>query len=122
MTRRRRRRKPRIWLRRVLLAIAAIPALYLLAALVGSLVPVNRGWSEPDEGITIYLASNGIHADLILPAEAQGLDWRPLLPEQRFRRARRPMPNGSRSARASGGSISKRRAGATSSPGRSGRR
>ena len=30
--------------------LAAIPALYLLAALVGSLVPVNRGWSEPDAG------------------------------------------------------------------------
>ena len=71
-------------LRRVLLAILAIPALYLLAALVGSLVPVNRGWTEPDAGITIYLANNGVHADLILPMRAQGLDWEPLLPLQHF--------------------------------------
>ena len=61
-----------------------MPALYLLAALVGSLVPVNRGWTEPDEGITIYLADNGIHADLIMPAAAHGLDWRPLLPKRDF--------------------------------------
>jgi uncharacterized protein (TIGR02117 family) len=72
--------------RRIALALAAIPALYLLAALLGSLVPVNRGWSEPESGVTIYLANNGVHADLILPAQAEGLDWRPLLPKRDFAR------------------------------------
>jgi uncharacterized protein (TIGR02117 family) len=69
------------------LAVAAVPALYLLAALLGSLIAVHRGWTEPGEeggAITIYLADNGIHADLILPAVAQGLDWRPLLPKRDF--------------------------------------
>jgi uncharacterized protein (TIGR02117 family) len=70
--------------RRLLLALAAIPALYLLAALVGSLVPVNRGWVEPDEGVTIYVANNGVHADLVLPARAQGLDWRTVVPKSDF--------------------------------------
>jgi len=83
MARRRRRKKSHI-IRRVLLAIAAIPALYLFAALIGTLIPVNRGWSEADHGTTAYLVSNGVHADLILPAEAQGLDWRPLLPLKDF--------------------------------------
>ena len=88
MARRKRKRiGPRLRLaRRVALAFAAIPALYLLAALAGSLLPVNRNWSEPDEGVTIYLANNGVHADLILPARAQGLDWRPLLPKRHFAR------------------------------------
>lgn len=58
--------------------------LYLVAALIGSFIPVNRTWSEADEGITVYLRSNGVHVDLILPASAQGLDWRPLLPESDF--------------------------------------
>ena len=71
-------------IRRVGLALLAIPALYLLAALFGSLIPVNAGWTEPDRGTTVYVASNGVHADLILPAEAQGLDWRPLLPAHDF--------------------------------------
>ena len=71
-------------IRRLWLALAAVPALYLLAALVGSLASVNRDWREPGQGVTIYLANNGVHADLILPAEAQGLDWRPLLPKRHF--------------------------------------
>ena len=83
MPRHRRRRKSN-WPRLIALALIAIPALYLLAALIGSLVPVNRDWTEAEQGTTIYLVSNGIHADLILPAEAQGLNWRPLLPLNDF--------------------------------------
>jgi len=83
---RRKGRKSKVG-RRVALALAAIPALYLLAALIGSLAPANRAWAEPERGVTIYLANNGVHADLILPADAQGLDWRPLLPKRDFRAA-----------------------------------
>ena len=85
MARRRRKSKDMMRVvRRALLALAAVPALYLVAALVGSLVPVNRGWHEADRGITVYLADNGIHADLILPAAAEGLDWHPLVPQRDF--------------------------------------
>jgi uncharacterized protein (TIGR02117 family) len=78
MRRRRRSRKLR-WPARIASAILAVPLLYILAALIGGLIPVNSDWQEPDRGITIYLANNGVHADLVLPANAQGLDWRPLL-------------------------------------------
>ena len=80
----RRRRKTKRWMRWAALGLAAVPALYLLAALLGSLIPVNRGWQEPERGITVYLADNGIHADIIMPAVAEGLDWRPLLPGRDF--------------------------------------
>jgi uncharacterized protein (TIGR02117 family) len=85
----RRRRKSKRWVRRLVLAVAALPGLYLLAALLGSLIPVNRGWQEPDKGVTIYLADNGVHADIIMPAVAEGLDWRPLLPKRDFAAAPR---------------------------------
>ena len=62
------------------LGLLIIPALYLLAALIGSLIPINAGWREPNQGITIYLADNGTHADLLLPVRAAGLDWAPLIP------------------------------------------
>jgi uncharacterized protein (TIGR02117 family) len=83
MKRRSRRRKSS-WFKRIAIALLAIPGIYLLAALIGSLIPVNSGWSEPRQGITIYVADNGVHADLVLPANAQGLDWRPLVPRADF--------------------------------------
>jgi uncharacterized protein (TIGR02117 family) len=56
----------------------------MAAALIGSFVPVNRDWTEPDGGITVYLADNGIHTDIIMPVKAEGLDWTPLLPRSDF--------------------------------------
>ena len=79
-----RRRRKFTWPKRIAPALLAIPALYLLAALIGSLITVNSAWAETDQGVTVYIADNGVHADLILPAEAQGLNWRPLVPETDF--------------------------------------
>ena len=83
MAKRRRRRKSS-WRRRFALAVAAVPILYLAAALIGSLLPVNISWTEPDEGITIFIANNGIHSDIVMPAKAQGLDWSPYVPKSDF--------------------------------------
>jgi uncharacterized protein (TIGR02117 family) len=84
VARRRRKPKGKQWLGWLARAILSIPALYLLAALVGSLVPVNRGWTEPEAGTTIYLADNGIHVDIVMPAAAQGLDWAKLFQARDF--------------------------------------
>jgi uncharacterized protein (TIGR02117 family) len=86
MARRRRKGKSGKWVGRLLTALLALPALYLAAALIGSLVPVNSRWKEPDGGTTVYLADNGIHVDIIMPVNAQGLDWRPLFPRRDFER------------------------------------
>jgi len=64
----------------VLVALLALPTLFLLAALAGSLLPLNRAWEEPANGTTIYLSSNGIHVDIVMPAQAEGLDWSAVLP------------------------------------------
>jgi len=84
LARRRKKGKAGKGVGRLLTVLLAVPALYLAAALVGSLVPVNRGWTEPDHGIPIYLADNGIHADIIMPVKAEGLDWSPLIPAHDF--------------------------------------
>ncbi|HEV2594444.1 MAG TPA: TIGR02117 family protein [Sphingomicrobium sp.] len=75
MARRRRKGKPGKWVGRLLTVFLAMPALYLIGALVGSTIPVNPRWTEPGDGTTIYIADNGIHADVILPVRAEGLDW-----------------------------------------------
>jgi uncharacterized protein (TIGR02117 family) len=87
MARRRRKSEARKWVARAFGLLLAVPALYLVAALIGSLVPVNRGWTEPAEGVTVYLASNGIHADIVMPVTAQGLDWGRIVPKSDMTRS-----------------------------------
>jgi uncharacterized protein (TIGR02117 family) len=84
VARARRKSKAGRWVGRALTVILAFPALYLTAALAGSLAPVNRVWTEPADGITVYVANNGIHADVIMPVKAQGVDWAPLIPKGDF--------------------------------------
>src|SRR3712207_6448925 len=85
VARRRRKRLEPPSLRAALVLLLAAPvALYLVAALLGSLIPVNRGWAEPRQGITVYLANNGIHADIMMPVRAAGLDWEPMVPRRHF--------------------------------------
>jgi uncharacterized protein (TIGR02117 family) len=84
VVRRRRKGKASKWVRRFITVLLALPALYLAAALLGSLIPVNRGWTEPDEGTTIYLIDNGIHVDIVMPVGAEGLDWRAFIPPSDF--------------------------------------
>jgi len=53
---------------------------YLAAAVIGGML--TRGGAEtagPDE-VDIYLRTNGVHADLVLPVAALDVDWRRRLP------------------------------------------
>lgn len=84
MARRRRKGKAGKRVGRAITFLLALPAIYLTAALIGSLIPVNRSWSEPGQGTTIYLADNGVHADIIMPVRADGLDWSTIVPTSDF--------------------------------------
>jgi uncharacterized protein (TIGR02117 family) len=81
MARRRRKGEAGKWVGRAIALLLGAPAIYFVAALAGSLIPVNRGWIEPAQGTTIYIADNGIHADLLMPVKAQGLDWSAVVPK-----------------------------------------
>ena len=52
---------------------------YFAAALVGSLVPANSEWREPDDGVQIFVETNGVHVSLILPMAAVGQDLSDLI-------------------------------------------
>ena len=84
MVRRRRKSRASRIVGRVITVLLALPAVYLVAALAGSLIPVNSAWKEPARGTTVYLADNGIHADIVMPVRADGLDWEPFVPRSDF--------------------------------------
>lgn len=57
---------------------------YFAIVLVG-LIPVNNDFQETPGGIRIYVVSNAVHADLVLPLEAEGVDWGDCFPAESFR-------------------------------------
>lgn len=57
--------------------LLAAPLAYLLAALLLGLVPVNINFTSTPEsagGVPVFVRTNGVHADLVLPA-AEPHDW-----------------------------------------------
>ena len=59
----------------VLLALFALVVAYGAAGLVGGSIPANPGWRPPAAGVTIYVETNGVHTDLVVPVAAAGVDW-----------------------------------------------
>lgn len=60
-------------------AVLAAVLLYLMAGLIGGAIPSNRAWTAPQSGVTIWVETNGVHTDIVVPKVAAGVDWRPLL-------------------------------------------
>jgi uncharacterized protein (TIGR02117 family) len=67
------------YLKRGVFALATIIALYLLAALAGSLLPVNQHWQSPEDGIELFIETNGLHSGIIMPIWSDTHDWTPLV-------------------------------------------
>jgi uncharacterized protein (TIGR02117 family) len=60
----------------LLLAFAACIGAYLAAAFVLGRAAVNADWRPTPGGRAVYLDSNGVHVDLVLPALIDGRDLR----------------------------------------------
>ncbi|CAN5844079.1 TIGR02117 family protein [soil metagenome] len=59
--------------------------LYFLMAFILGVTPVNRGFRPPTEGgINIFVASNGVHTDIIVPVRTPFQDWSELIPYGHF--------------------------------------
>lgn len=56
-------------------AAIVIAATYVTAAIALGALPVNASFVESADGIPIYLRTNGVHAELILPTRAAEVDW-----------------------------------------------
>lgn len=58
-----------------LAAILLLAATYVVLALVLGAIPQNRGFVASAEGVPVYVRTNGIHAELIVPTHQGGIDW-----------------------------------------------
>ena len=65
--------------------LLALLASYGAAALILPRIPVNDAARRSSErGATVFVESNGVHADFVLPARACGIDWTARLPAEWF--------------------------------------
>jgi len=65
---------------RSLLLFLCLVTLYVALGTAAAFFPINRAFIQPANGIEIFIATNGVHTDLVLPVRAAGVDWRAILP------------------------------------------
>jgi len=58
---------------------------YILVSIAGSLLPVNSQFQEPENGIEIFVASNGVHTDFVLPVKNGLYDWKEFIRDDEFK-------------------------------------
>ncbi len=70
---------------RVLGFIVALLLSYSVTALVLGAIPANLSWREAEQGVTIYLRTNGVHTWIMMPKINRYMDWRPYAPGEHLR-------------------------------------
>ena len=59
----------------VIIALFGIIVLYLAAALILSRIPVAKTDPAAPADVIVYLHTNGVHTDIVLPVKSPQLDW-----------------------------------------------
>lgn len=60
-------------------------AFYIIASVILTLIPVNTSFQEPEKGIDIYVESNGVHTDLVVPVKTPITDWSKKIDPEKFK-------------------------------------
>lgn len=58
-----------------ILGILTFTIFYIVAVFILSRIPVNTNTENPKKGIEIYLLSNGVHTDIVVPVKSSLIDW-----------------------------------------------
>lgn len=64
------------WVGAVIALPIVLTALFLLSAGIGSSIPRNGDWVEPNDGVQIMVGDNGIHTEIVMPLVTPEKDWR----------------------------------------------
>ena len=62
--------------------LLAFVCVYFVIAILGAVIPY--GGINVDNGIVIYVKSNGVHTDVCLPVETDFFDWKSFIPTENF--------------------------------------
>ena len=64
---------------KIILGLLIFLLLYLFITFILSIIPVNSYDLDKNKAITIYIKTNGVHTDLILPIKNEAKDWSKLI-------------------------------------------
>ncbi len=64
--------------------LVAVAVVYVAAGMILAFVPVNDDFENAAAGTEIYLVSNGVHVDFVLPVRSPSIDWSELIPREGF--------------------------------------
>jgi uncharacterized protein (TIGR02117 family) len=72
---------PRRLMSRGVLGLLLLPVIYLAAAVLLGIIPVNTAFRQAEAGVTIYVRGNGVHTDIVVPHIHLHHDWRSEFPQ-----------------------------------------
>ena len=64
---------------KIILGLLIFLLLYLFITFILSIIPVNTIDLDKNKAVTIYIKTNGVHTDLILPIKNEAKDWSKLI-------------------------------------------
>lgn len=69
--------------------MAGLVARPFIAAFVLSCIPINSSFAQPPHGepVEIYVTSNGVHTEIVVPVKTRIIDWRNRIPLHHFESA-----------------------------------
>lgn len=70
--------------RQTVIFLVGALALYFGGVLVLGAIPVNADFEPAADGIELCVRSNGVHADFVVPAASEAIDWRSAHPASHF--------------------------------------
>jgi uncharacterized protein (TIGR02117 family) len=73
-----------------LAALVLAMAVYALAALVLGALPRNADFVETPDGVPVFVRTNGVHADIVLPTRTTVIDWSNDFPARHMRAQQEP--------------------------------
>lgn len=76
-------RRIRRWTKRTLILFGVLFGSWCLVLAIG-MIPVNNDYTPAEDGIEVFVISNAVHADLVLPLSNDVCDWQQQFPESTF--------------------------------------
>lgn len=68
------------WTKRISLSILVLLGIYLLCVFLFSNIPYNTHFQATPNGVPVFLKSNGVHTDFVVPVKTIQMDWNEFLP------------------------------------------